>query len=147
MAIKVKTAAAGNAPATGAMKTPPAKVVPTFPVLREKDSGGAYGQNHYTGPSSVPVSAVPQSPAGQNLTASVDDDGVLDHLIRADKPSKGPIDDLDLKSPQTRPVSQEQLIPISHGMRRQQQDYSSIGRPSLPAKLTDDESDPVRKPD
>lgn len=147
MAIKVKTAAAGNAPATGMGKTPPAKIVPTFPVLREKDSGGAYGQNHYTGPSSAPVSGVPQSPAGQNLTASVDDDGVLDRLIHADKPTKGDIANLDLQSPQTREVSQEQLIPLAHGMKRQQQDYSTIGKPSFPATLTDDESDPVRQPD
>lgn len=135
MAIKIQQAARGNAPATGMQKTPPAKVVTPFPALREKDTGGAYGQNHYTGPSSVPMTAVSQSPAAQNLAASVDDDGVLDHLIRGDKPTKNAIDDLDLKSPQTRVVSQEQLIPIAHGMKRQQQDYSSIGMSGVPAKV------------
>lgn len=140
MAIKVQESASGNAAQTGAMKTPPAKLKPTFPALKEKDTGGAYGQNHWTGGSSTPMDQVPLSPAAANLKASVDDDGILDRIIGRDKPSKGAIADIDLMSPQTRDVS-SQSYPISSGMVRQQADYSTIGKSGLPNKQSGADDD------
>lgn len=143
MAIKVKTAAVGNAPATGAMKTPaPTRQAPPDAVMEVRHpSAQSYGEN---GPknnqSRTNPGEVMESDLARNLRQSVDDDGVLDRIIRGDKPSKGNIADLDLQSPQTRDVSSESY-PVAHGMVRQQQDYSSIGRTGLPNKQSESPKD------
>ena len=145
MAINVKKAAAGNAPATGTPKQPRGRTFTAGPDIVSKERGGlggaAYGENHYTGPSSAPMNAIPQSPMGAALKVS--DDGVLAALV-AGGSAKNKTGDLQ-GSPQTRPVDASPFAP-THGAVRQQADYSSIGRPTLPASLSDDESEPDRQP-
>lgn len=118
MAIKVSTAARGNAKATGMMKTPKARVFTAGPDIVSQErgpGGGAYGENHYTGASSATMDKIPQSPMAAALR--VGDDGVLNSLI-AKGSAKSDAGDLR-GSPQTRDVSNEPYA-VSGGMVRQQ---------------------------
>ena len=146
MAIKVKQAAAGNAPATGMEKTPAAKVIPPAPSLREKDTGGEYGENHYTGASSTPMNAIPQSPMGRNLTASVDDDGVLAELI-AKGSARDDSGDLRGSSQLRHDYDDAKGYPPANGAVRQQDPNFWTKKSALPEKQSDNETRPVRKPD
>jgi len=69
--------AKGNAPATGM----PRQAAPDV-ISKPRAGGGGFGQNGgAANPSSAPIGAV-RSQLGQNLLDSVDDDGVLDHIIK-----------------------------------------------------------------
>jgi hypothetical protein len=76
MAYKV---AKGNAPATGMQKTP----APDAVSAPRSGGGQGYGANGPVGnsPSVAPGKSV-ISPLGANLKSSVDDDGVLDRIVR-----------------------------------------------------------------
>jgi hypothetical protein len=77
--MAVQTKAKGNAPATGMQKTP----APDAVSQPRSGAGQGYGANGPVGnsPSVAPGKAV-ISPLGANLKSSVDDDGVLDRIIR-----------------------------------------------------------------
>jgi hypothetical protein len=77
MAVQVK--AKGNAPATGMPKTP----APDAISAPRRGAGQGYGANGPTGnnPSVEPGKSI-TSPLAANLKASVDDDGVLDRVIK-----------------------------------------------------------------
>ena len=78
---------------------------------------------------------------GRNLETTVGDEvlaGVIAGGARGDKA---------LQNWQTRGVDGlEPPVPTHPSMSRQQGDYSTIGRAPLPAKLADDEGNPIRKP-
>ncbi len=126
---KVKGAAPGDAPNTGApgFTPPPTKPVapdvithPRAPVMAGFGmSGGAEN------PSSINPGSKLESPLASNLRASVDDDGLLDRIQRMGV-GKGVIADVDLQSPQTRDVSKEPY-PSAHGMQRRGIDSGSPG--------------------
>ncbi|MGH9807697.1 MAG: hypothetical protein ACRD9W_10635 [Terriglobia bacterium] len=84
MAITVKKAAAGNAPATGMMKTPaPTRQAPPDAVSRIRaPSAQSYGEN---GPLNNASRTNPgefvESDLGRNMRQSVDDDGALQAII------------------------------------------------------------------
>ena len=133
MAITVKRAAVGDSPNTGMPKSPPTKVIPKAPALREKDSGGEYGMNHFTGASSAPLNAIPQSPMAKNLAASSDDgEDLLSTIQQKGTAALGP-------DWQTREVSSQPFAP-AHGMKG-----ASAG-PKIPDKLGASNGQPVRKP-
>jgi hypothetical protein len=144
MAINVKKAVAGNAPATGTPKQPRGRTFVAGPDIISKErgniGGAAYGENHWTGGSSSTMDKVPQSPMAAALKVS--DDGVLAALVAGGsaKNKTG-----DLKSSQLRTVDASPF-PAVHGAVRQQADYSSIGKPTLPASQSDNESEPDRQP-
>ncbi len=144
MSIDIFKAARGNAKATGTPKQPRGRTFTAGPDLITKErggnGGGAYGENHWTGGSSSTMDKIPQSPMAAAL--KVADDGVLSALVAGGsaKNKTG-----DLKSSQLRTVDASPLAP-THGSVRQQADYASIGRPTLPASLSDDESEPERQP-
>ena len=128
MAIIVKKAAVGDAPATGMMKTPPPVRPPAPDEVSEirHPSLQTHGMNGPNNPSSVPPGVGgPLSALGKNLKASVDDDGLLDRIAQRGV-GKGVIADVDLQSPQTRDVSKEQY-PSVHGQTRRQSDEGSPG--------------------
>jgi hypothetical protein len=142
MAIIVKKAAAGNSPATGMQRTPPARVIPTAPdevtQVRAPTKAGL-GMNGYSGASSAPMSAIPESPLGANLRASVDDDGVLSELI-AGGSAKG--DGGDIRgSSQLRTVSDKSLAPAMGMVRQQDSDAVLKGTASMPTKNGSVDSD------
>jgi len=143
MAITVKKAAKGNAPNTGMPKQPRGRTFTAGPdiVSKEKSGGGAYGENHFAGASSSTMDKVPQSPMAAAL--KVADDGVLAALV-AGGSAKNKTGDLQ-GSPQTRPVDASPFAP-THGAVRQQNPDAVFGKASLPASLSDDESEPVRQP-
>jgi len=126
MAINVKKAAAGNAPATGMPKTPRGRTFTAGPDIVSKErgdlGGAAYGENHFTGASSATMDKIPVSPMGVALKVS--DDGVLNALIAGG--TKGGIGDLQ-GSPQTRTVSVEPFAP-THGVTRQQNPDAVFGK-------------------
>ena len=133
MAIIVKRAAVGDAPATGMPKSPPTKVIPAAPKLREKDTGGEYGMNHFTGASSAPLNAIPQSPMAKNLAASSDDgEDLLSTIQSKGTAALGP----DWQTRQVDPKG----YPVAHGMKG-----ASAG-PKIPDKLGASVGQPVRKP-
>lgn len=139
MAIQVKKAAVGDAPATGMPKTPAPKFV-AGPVLREKDPGGELGQNHYTGPSSAPVNAQPQSPMAKSLAAGQDDgESVLQAIQKGGSRALGP-------DWQTRQVSDKPYAP-AFGQKSRQADSGSPGS-TIPSKIGAPTFNPtsVRKP-
>ena len=78
-------AAKGNAPATGMQKTPaPTRPAPPDAVDTVRNpSAQSYGEN---GPANNASRTNPgefvESDLGKNMRASVDDDGVLDRIIR-----------------------------------------------------------------
>ena len=75
-----------------------------------------------------------QSDLAANLRASVDDP-VGDRLrTRTLADAKADGTDVDLQSPQLRQISDEMRQP-SWGNKRQQADYATIGRPSLPTGI------------
>lgn len=78
--------AKGNSPATGMLKSPPTRVVPTAPDavtnIRKPILPGGLGQNGYEGASSSELSEVPISGLASNLKAS-GDDGTLDAVIKS----------------------------------------------------------------
>jgi hypothetical protein len=127
MAITVKKAAAGNAPATGMPKTPRGRTFTAGPDIVSKErgdlGGAAYGENHWTGGSSSTMDKVPVSPMGAAL--KVADDGVLNALIA--KGTKGGTGDLQ-GSPQTRQVDASPCAPV-HGAVRQQNPDAVFGKP------------------
>lgn len=128
MAIKVSTAARGDAKATGMPKTPKGRTFTTGPALQERSSGGAYGDNHYTGASSTTMDKVPVSPMAAAL--KVADDGVLSALVA--KGVKGGTGDL-AGSPQCRTVD-EKGYPAAFGQRFRQASSGSPGG-TIPAKI------------
>ena len=77
MAIKIQEAARGNSGTTaGPVKTPAPDE-----VTNVRSSHPSYGMNNYPGASSVDPGNRVLSPLGANLESSVDDDGVLQHVI------------------------------------------------------------------
>lgn len=142
MAIKVSEAARGNAKATGMPKQPRGRVFVPGPNLREKDPGGQYGMNHWTGGSSAQINAVTQSPMAKAIAAPKGDPALSALVSKGSAKSKAG----DLQgSPQTRPINTSPFAPV-HGAVRQQADLNSIGRPTLPASLSDGEPEPERQP-
>ncbi len=118
---KVKGAAPGDAPNTGAPGFTPAPTKPVSPdvISRPRSPIGAgYGMSGGAeNPSSIaPGYGGPQTQLGKNLEASVDDDGLLARIRRMGV-GKGVIADVDLQSPQTRDVSKEPF-PSAHGMHK-----------------------------
>ena len=122
MAIIVKKAAVGDAPATGTPKTPAPKTFVAGPDIvsleRAGIGGGAYGENHYEGSSSAGVNRQPISPMAASLKAGQDDgEGLLDTIQKRGTAALGP-------DWQTRQVSTEPFKP-AFGMKS----------PSAPAKI------------
>ena len=132
MAIQVKKAAAGDAPATGMMKTPP-PVRPAPPddisdVRNPHNVRSGLGMNGYSGASSLPPGQTRLSPLAENLRASSEgDEGLLDRIAQRGT-GKNVIADVDLQSPQTRDVSKEPY-PSAHGMHAPKSDGT------IPSKL------------
>lgn len=118
------------------------------PKLDLKNGGLDYGEaQDLNTPASVPPGVGgPQSKLGQNLRDSVDDP-VLAQVIAqgvAGRPDQVPADG----NTQQRTVSATPYE-ASHGLRRQQADYNTIGRNSLPktpgASAAPDPKDPYVK--
>jgi hypothetical protein len=84
MAIKVKTTAAGNGPATGMQKTP----APTRPAAPDEVTAiraptrAGYGMNGDTSRSNTNPGEQNKSILARNMEASVDDDGALERITR-----------------------------------------------------------------
>jgi hypothetical protein len=99
-----------------------------------KTGGESYGQsNDIDTPASLPPGVGgPQSKLGQNLRESVNDP-VADQILSQGVAGRGDFVPTD-GSDQLRPVSAEPYTP-SHSMRRQQADYGTVGKASLPSKL------------
>ena len=139
---KVKGAAPGDAPNTGAPGPTPAPVRPVAPdVISHPRApiGAGYGQSGGSeNPSSINPGTKLESAMAANLRASVDDDGLLDRIQRLGS-GRGVIADVDLQSPQTRDVSKDPY-PLAHGMKG-----ASAG-PKVPDKLGASVAVPVRKP-
>jgi hypothetical protein len=143
---KVKGAAPGDAPNTGApgFTPPPTKPVAPDVISRPRAPIGAgYGMSGGAeNPSSINAGTKLESPMASNLRASVDDDGLLDRLQRQGS-TRGVIADVDLQSPQTRDVSKEPY-PTAHGMKPANVGGAPSG--TVPSKLGEVVAQPVRKP-
>jgi hypothetical protein len=77
--MSVQAKAKGNAPATGMPRQPAPDVISSVRAGSKAGYGMGGGVNN---PSVAPVGAV-RSQLGQNLLDSVDDDGVLDRIIKS----------------------------------------------------------------
>ncbi len=140
MAIQVKKAAVGDAPATGMMKTPP-PVRPAPPdditdVRNPHNLRSGLGMNGYRGASSLPPGQTRLSPLAENLKASSEDEGLLDRIAQRGT-GKNVIADVDLQSPQTRDVSKEPY-PSAHGMHKPSGSPSGTVPSACGAPVTDD---------
>lgn len=114
--------------------------------LDRQHGQGGYGQAGDSTPASVAPGTAVQSQLASNLReAQADSEDVLSEVIARGVSGRGDSVPADGEDFQRRVVSAKPY-PAAHGMVRQQADYESIGKPNLPATLTDDESDPVRKP-
>jgi hypothetical protein len=117
-----------------------------------KTGGESYGQaNDVDTPAALPPGVGgPRTKLGQNLRDSVDDD-VIGRVVAGGIAGRGdqiPADgDYNDAGGQLRRVSSESYPP-AHGHVRQQNPDLVFGKakPSLPAALTDDETDTVRNP-
>lgn len=143
MAKQVKTNASCNAANTGAPGATPAptkRVVPQAPdqvtFVRKPSPNGA-GQN---GPQAVSLNPGQSSisPLGANMKASVDDDGVLDHIIQ-----HGTARNSDEVTSQLRSIASRN-VPNHPFMR----DANSGGAPSgkVPSTTQASNGKPVRQP-
>ena len=108
--------------------------------------GAGYGMNGPQNRSSINPGMRVQSQLGQAMAESVGDSDLQD--IIDGKARSNP--DRPLDNFQTRSVdSLEPAVPVHPAMKRQQQDYSTIGRAPLPKALASDEApapSSVRKP-
>jgi hypothetical protein len=93
-----------NVRKTGAIKTP----APDAVTHIRNPQGEGYGTNGPQ-PSSIPSGSRVLSSLGANLESSVDDGGVLAHVIQQGHKIPGDF--------QTRKVNDE-MLPLAHGMRR-----------------------------
>lgn len=114
--------------------------------IRSPKGGNSYGQNSGEGnsPSLGIGKGGPQTLLGQNLRESVDDP-LADMILSKGVAGRGDNIPVDGDDDQLRTVSAE-MYPAAHGMVRQQNPDLVFGKAALPAGLTDDETDPVRKP-
>jgi hypothetical protein len=110
MAYQVKTAAKGNAPATGMSKTPPPDEVTN--IRSPINTGLGYGLNGFPGASSVAPGKRVLSPLAANLESSVDDDGVKAKILSR---QRGALDETG-DDFQTRKIDDKGYA-LAHGMR------------------------------
>lgn len=138
----VKAAAKGDAKNTGAPGPTPAPVKFANPSLTERDFAPNYGTNHFTGASSANPGEKVTSPLADNLKAKAAEGDAGDLLQDIIERGTARDTSVELQSPQTRVVSNEQL-PASFGMR------SRVGEGAkVPATCGFSEFDPnsERKP-
>lgn len=111
--------------------------------IRAPRGGNGYGQNTPQ-PSSVPPGKAVESILATNLRESqADAEDVLSQIIAKGVAGRG--DEIPADgSLQQRAIS-AQSYPLAHGMKRQQMDYHKIGVRDLPAKQTDNETEPERQ--
>jgi hypothetical protein len=138
---KVKGAAPGDAPNTGAPGPTPAPTRPAAPdvISRPRQATPAgYGMNSDAGPVSLAPGVTRQSPLADNLRASVDDDGVLDHVQQFGTARRD-----DSITGQLRKIA-DGNVPTSYGMK----DANTGGAPrgTIPSTLGATNAQPVRKP-
>ena len=135
MAIIVEKAARGNAPATGMLKSkPPTRPAPPDAVSHVRaPTAQSYGENGgLNNQSRLNPGERMESDLGKSMRAAVDDP-VMDRLLsRTLTDAKAGGNDVDLQSPQTRQLAPD-APPVHSAMKRQQSDFSTIGR--LPAGI------------
>lgn len=136
----VKTNAKGNAPGGGPIKTPgPTRPAAPDVISQARLGGDGYGQNSgRNNPSSVPPGQQRLSPLAANLKASVDDDGVLDHII-----ASGTARQDTTVTGQLRSIS-DKNVPVHPHMK----DANVAGAPrgSVPSSIGASSGKPVRQP-
>lgn len=146
MAKQLTVKAKGDAPNTGAPGKTPAPT--TADMARAKDTAygrTSYGANAYAGRVVVDPGKSVSSPLADELrrvNAQGDGGDLLGRIIS--KSTRGPVADLDLQAPQTRPYTAEQKVPTSHGMKPANVGGSPSG--TVPSKLGKSVAVPVRKP-
>ena len=114
--------------------------------IRNPRGGQGAGQNAPQ-PSVIPVcKGGPQTILGQNLLESVDDP-TFEQILKSGTAGRDDSIPADGEDFQRRTVS-DQSYPVAHGMVRQQNPDAVFGKAksSLPASETDNETQPVRKP-
>lgn len=139
--------AKGDAPSQ--LGPTPAPVKPyQNPTMKPRDFKGGYGENNYSGPSSLPPG---QTMAG---TGSLSDDlrgkaaesdagDLLGEIIRGGTGRSNKT--ADLMSPQTRDIGTAGRVPIHPSMARRSVDEGSPGS-SVPSALDKSDATPIRKP-
>lgn len=136
----VKQPAKGNAPGAGPVKTPsPTRPAAPDVISQARLGGDGYGQNSgRNNPSSIPPGAQKLSGLAANMKASVDDDGVLDHIIQ-----HGTARNSDEVTSQLRSIASKGSPP--HPFMK---DANVGGAPSdkVPATTGASSGAPVRKP-
>lgn len=132
MAVKVKAPGAG--PDTGTPKSiAPTRPAPPNAVLEvRRPTAQSYGEG---GPLNNQSRTNPgefvESDLGRNMRASVDDDGLLDKIIKDGTAKSG----VDLEgSPQTRTVD-DKPFPAAHGQSSRQANSGSPGVSAIPNKI------------
>jgi hypothetical protein len=122
MAIQVKTAAKGDASATG-MPRQPRPAAPDETVVRNPTKAG-HGMNGDTNGSSAPIGKI-VSPLGLNLRASVEDSAIED-VIANGMGRKANYDSASKLTGQERTISDE-AFPAAHGQVSRQANSGSPG--------------------
>jgi hypothetical protein len=120
--------AKGNAPATGMPKTPAPDQVTNI----RSPGGSGYGQNGVQ-PSSVEPGKSVLSPLAANLKSAVDDDGVLDRVIR-----DGTARQDETVTGQLRKIAAGN-VPTAHGMK------GPDNTARVPGKIGANNAAPARK--